>query len=62
MEQFLEFQQKFASLTVDDMENCKHEAEEFTAKESYLSYCTGCEKCATLSETEKRFMTQFCKS
>ena len=59
MEQFLEVQQNFA--TVNDMKNRKREAEEKNTKESYLYDCPGCERCATLSETEKRFLTQYCK-
>ena len=33
MEQFLEVQQKFANLMVDDMEDRKHEAEEFNKEQ-----------------------------
>ena len=34
---------------------------EFKKVKGYLSHCPGCKICATLNETEKSFLTQYCK-
>ena len=33
----------------------------FKKVKGYLSHCPGCKICATLNETEKSFLTQYCK-
>ena len=56
---------------LDDVEDRKREDEEESeviflrevfAEEAYLSYCTGCEICATLNKKEKFFLTKLCKA
>ena len=43
------------------MKEVKSTGEKLKEVQAYLSYCPGCERCATLCHIEKTFLTKYCK-
>ena len=56
-----EQRQSWAKKREVKMKEVKSTGEKLKEVQAYLSYCTGCERCATLCHIEKTFLTKYCK-